>query len=402
MTANLEEIVQYPIVKRDDLTVDPLYRDLQQQGPIRIQLPFGEPAWLATTYHDVKTVYGDRRFGKELGLTHDVPRMHEMNVNDPDLLVNMDPPRQTRLRRLALTAFAAPQIRTMREWVTGVVDEDLDQLAEQGAGADFIETVAWTVPLTVLTSILGVPRADAPNFRRWVDEMVGADTELDARMRAVETMTGYVRDLIAERRVRETDDLLSVLVHARDDDDQLTEDELVSLSLTLFLGGFETTAAQLGSTVFTLMTHRHLWQELLDDPALLPAALEELWRWIPSFRFGSTMVRWANEDVELSGGVVIPFGDAVVAEHSVANRDETVFPHGWELDFHRVDPQPHLSLAWGVHRCLGAHLAHLEVEATLERLLARFPTLELAIAAEDVPWSESTFLRSAVHLPVSW
>jgi cytochrome P450 len=301
-----------------------------------------------------------------------------------------------------LTAFAAPQIKTMREWVTDVVDENLDDLMEQGPGADFIETVAWTVPLTVLTSILGVPRAEAPSFRGWVDEMVGADTEIDDRVRAAETMTDYVRGLIAERRTRETDDLLSVLVHARDDEDQLTEDELVSLSMTLFLGGFETTAAQLGSTVFTLMTHRHLWQELLDDPALQPAALEELWRWIPSFRFGSTMVRWANEDVELSGGVVIPGGEAVVAEHSVANRDESVFPHGWELDFHRVDPQPHLSLAWGVHRCLGAHLAHLEVEATLEQLLARVPNLELAIAPEDVRWSESTFLRSAVHLPVTW
>jgi cytochrome P450 len=401
MTANVGEIVQYPVVRHCDLTVDPWYRDLQQQGPIRVQLPFGEPAWLATRYYDVKTVYGDRRFGKELGLTHDVPRMHEMNVNDPDLLVNMDPPRQTRVRRLALTAFAAPQIKTMREWVTQVVDDDLDHLLEQGSGADFIETVAWNVPLTVLTSILGVPRDEAPSFRRWVDEMVGADTEINDRMRAAETMTEYVRGLIAERRERETDDLLSVLVHARDDNDQLTEDELVSLSITLFLGGFETTAAQLGSTVYTLMTHRHLWQELLDDPTLQPAALEELWRWIPSFRFGTTMVRWANEDVELSG-VVIPGGDAVVAEHSVANRDESVFAHGWELDFHRVDPQPHLSLAWGVHRCLGAHLAHLEVEATLDRLLTRLPTLELAVAPDDVHWSESTFLRSAVHLPLTW
>jgi len=402
MTADVGEIVQYPIVRRSDLTVDALYRDLQQQGPIRVQLPFGEPCWLATRYDDVKTAYGDRRFGKELGLTHDIPRMHELNIDDPDLLVNMDPPRQTRVRRLALAAFAAPQIKTMRDWVSGVVDEYLDELVEQGPGADFIETVAWTVPLTVLTSILGVPREDASSFRRWVDEMVGADTELDDRMRAVDTMTEYVRGLIAERRARETDDLLSLLVHARDDDDRLTEDELVSLSMTLFLGGFETTAAQLGSTVYTLMTHRPLWQELIDDPALQPAALEELWRWIPSFRFGSTMVRWANEDVELSGGVVIPGGEAIVAEHTAANRDESVFPHGWELDFHRVDPQPHLSLAWGVHRCLGAHLAHLEVEATLERLLARVPNLELAIAPEDVKWSESTFLRSAVELPLTW
>ena len=120
-----------------------------------------------------------------------------MNVNDPDLLVNMDPPRRTAtVRRLALTAFAAPQIKTMREWMTDVVIKNLDQLLEQGPGADFIETVAWTVPLTVLTSILGVRIEDAPSFRRSVDEMVGADTEIDDRMHAADTMTEYVRSLI--------------------------------------------------------------------------------------------------------------------------------------------------------------------------------------------------------------
>jgi cytochrome P450 len=215
-------------------------------------------------------------------------------------------------------------------------------------------------------------------------------------------MTDYVAGLIAERREHETDDLLSVLVHARDDDDQLTEPELINLSLTLFLGGFETTAAQLGSTVYTLLLQRHLWQELLDDRSLLPAALEELWRFIPSFRFGTTMVRFANEDVELSGGVMIPKGDAVVAEHNVANRDESVFPNAWEISFHREDPEPHLALAWGVHRCLGAHVAHLEVEVMLERLLDRFPNLTLAIPPEDVKWSETSFLRSPAELPLTW
>jgi len=157
-----------------------------------------------------------------------------------------------------------------------------------------------------------------------------------------------------------------MLVEARDNEDRLSEDELVSLTMTLFLGGFETTAAQLGSTVWTLMAHRNLWQELLDDLEVMPAAIEELWRWIPSFRHGSPMIRWANEDVELSGGVIIPKGDPLLPEHQVANRDEAVFAHAWELDFHRVNPQTHLSLAWGSHRCMGAHLANLEVELTLK------------------------------------
>ena len=192
-----------------------------------------------------------------------------------------------------------------------------------------------------------------------------------------------------------------MLVEARDNEDRLSEDELVSLTMTLFLGGFETTAAQLGSTVWTLMSYRHLWQELLDDPEVMPAAIEELWRWIPSFRHGSPMIRWANEDVELSGGVIIPKGDPMLPEHQVANRDESVFAHGWELDFHRMSPRPHLSLAWGSHRCMGAHLANLEVELTLKALLQRFPTLDLTVAPEDVKWSTSTFLRSCAELPIS-
>jgi cytochrome P450 len=172
--------------------------------------------------------------------------------------------------------------------------------------------------------------------------------------------------------------------------------------MTLFLGGFETTAAQLGSTVWTLMAHRDRWQELLDDPDVLPAALEELWRWIPSFRHGQPMIRWANDDVELSGGVVIPAGDPVLPEHQIANRDESVFPHATELDFHRELPEPHLSLGWGAHRCMGAHLANLEVEVTLRTLMARFPKLDLVVAPEDVKWSRATFLRSAAELPLTW
>jgi cytochrome P450 len=168
------------------------------------------------------------------------------------------------------------------------------------------------------------------------------------------------------------------------------------------LGGFETTAAQLGSTVWTLMAHRHLWQELLDDPELVPNALEELWRWIPSFRHGMPMIRWAAEHVELSGGVVVPKGDPILPEHQVANRDESVFENGWEPDFHRKEPAPHLSLSWGPHRCMGARLAHLEVEVTVRALLERFPTLRLAVAPDAVEWSAQTFLRSAVALPIGW
>jgi cytochrome P450 RapN/nocardicin N-oxygenase len=224
---------------------------------------------------------------------------------------------------------------------------------------------------------------------------------METRLAALEGLRAAIRGLIEERRAQSTDDLLSIMVHARDEDDRLSEEELVSLGQSLVLAGFETTAAQLGSSVYTLMSNRRLWQELLDDRDVMPAAFEELWRWIPSFRHGMPMIRWASEDVELSGGVVIPGGQAVLAEHQVANRDESVFAHASELDFHRKDPEPHLALGWGAHRCLGAQLAHMEVEVTLEKLLDRFPTMELAVAAADVKWSPSTFLRSPAELPLA-
>jgi cytochrome P450 len=401
MGPDLHEPVGYPILTCTDLTVPDFYRELQQRGPLRIQMPFGPPSWLATRYDDVKTVFGDRRFGKEIAIGTDWPRMWDVKMDDPDMMANMDPPRLTRLRRQALVAFAAPRIRTLREWMSAVVDEYLDRFEVAGPKADFVSTVSWDVPLQVLSNILGVRQEDIPLFRAWVDQLMGPSTTPADRGHAHHNLIQYVAGVIADRRVNPTDDFVSGLVNVNDDD-ALSESELVPLVVTLFLGGFETTAAQIGSTVFTLMSQRDRWQELLDDRELMPAALEELWRWIPSFRFGVPMIRFANEDVELSGDIVIPKGDGIVAENNVANRDEAVFPHGWELDFHREDPAPHLALAWGAHRCLGAHLAHLEIELVVERMLDRFPSLELAIAPDAVKWSETSFLRSPAELPLTW
>jgi cytochrome P450 len=397
------DVVGYPIVDNDDLSMDPAYRDLQDRGPFSAQLAYGEPVWVVTRYEDAKTVYGDRRFSKALGVGRDRPRMHEMAVpDDPTLLANMDPPDHTRVRRLASTAFSPARIRDMAGWIEGMTSTLLDDLVAGGPGSDFMARFAWKLPLQVITGILGVDEEHIPTFKTWVDELTGVDSRREQRTEAHHRMTAFIRGLIAERRERSTDDLLSALVQARDDDDRLGEDELVNLAMTLFLGGFETTAAQLGSTVYVLLADRNLWQELVDDRDTLPAAMEELWRWIPSFRHGRPMIRWASEDVELSAGVVVPAGDPVLAEHQIANRDESAFPDGWEVDFHRSEPQPHLSLAWGPHRCMGAHLANLEVEVALTAMLERFPSLALALAPEDVEWSHTTFLRSASALPLAW
>jgi cytochrome P450 len=401
MTQTNSNVIPYPPVKEHALDVDAVYLDLQRQGPIRIQLPYGEPCWLATRYEDVRTVHADRRFCKEMGVHRDVPRLHPRPAIDPSMLAMMDAPRHTRIRKLTASTFAKPRVRAMYDWVDGFVQQLLDELAAGDEIADFMN-FAWTLPNHVVTAILGVPLDDVSMFRSWIDAMLAGTATLEERIENRQRLEAYIRGLIAERRANPTDDVLGRLVLARDDDDRLTEDELVMLSLSLFLGGFETTVAQLGSTLYTLLAHPDLWRELLDDRELLPAAMEELWRWIPSFRYGFPHVRWATEDIELSHGVVIPAGDPVLPERTVANRDEAVFPHASKLDFHREKPAPHLTLGWGPHQCVGAHLAHLEIELTLIRLFERFPTLRLAVAPGEVPWSAKTMLRSPEALPVTW
>ena len=277
MATETSEIIEYPIVRYDDLTIDPLYRHLQEQGPIRIQLPFGEPCWLATRYDDVKLTYGDHRFGKAFGVGRDTPRMFSTKIDDPTLMANQDPPDHTRLRRLTSGAFAPTQIRSLRAWIEGLVDELLDGLAAQ-EHPDVVPLVAWPLPIRVIGGILGVSESDVPKFRQFVDDMLSIDSPMETRLQARERMRAALHGLIEQRHTQPTDDLLSIMVHARDTDDQLSEDEFVSLGQSLVLAGFETTAAQLASTVYTLMTHRHLWDELLDDRTVMPAALEELWR----------------------------------------------------------------------------------------------------------------------------
>lgn len=401
MTMVSDDVLPYPFVEDDALEVDERFRELQQRGPTRIQLPVGPPCWLATRYDDVRTIFVDKRFSRVEPAGSDTPRMAPSSKTDPTMPLGMDPPEHIRLRRITSPVFSPKNIRALSDQFQVYVDTLLDGIEQTGPGADFVPYV-WDLPILVLTHMLGVPADDAKRFRHWVDTVTAFGTPAEERAENFQHVLGYVSELIAARRERHYDDLLGKLVSARDEGDRLNEAELVSTVLSLVVGGFETTASQLGSTVYALMTHRHLWEELLDGRADLDAALEELWRWIPGFRYGTMFVRWAKEDVELSGGVVIRAGEAVLPEQPVANRDEAVFPHGWELDFHRVDPPTHLALGFGEHLCMGIHLAKIQVQLTVESLLRRFPTLELAVPASEVRWPPWMFMRTVEALPVSW
>lgn len=395
--------IPYPFAEPTRLDIDPRYAAIREQGIVRVQLPYGEPSWLITSVADAKIAYDFRKFGRRYGLTRAIPGMHNTEATKvPSLLLNMDPPEHTRIRQLAAAAFTPAKIQEMEGWVQAFTDELLDEIEAHGPDADFISMFAHKLPVLVLAGILGIPRDKAFEFKKWIDISSDSSTTPERKIEARETTLAFIRELIAERRDKATDDLLSVLVHARDEGDRLQEDELVSLAMALWHGGFKTTLWQLGTTVYTLMTHLDLWRDLKENPDNMHAALNELWRWIPSFKPGRAFGFWAKEDVTFTNGQVVKQGEHVLIEFGMVNRDPSAWPDPDKLDFHREKPQAHFSFTSGAHSCVGQHMARLQIRLAVESLVRRFPNLELAIPADEVQFDPDSFMRGILKLPLKW
>jgi cytochrome P450 RapN len=368
-----------------------------------VQMPYGEPTWLVTSVADAKIAYDFRKFGRTEGLTHAIPGLHNTEgIKIPSLLLHMDPPGHTRIRQLAAGAFSPDRIAKLTGWVQGIVDELFDAIEAKGPGADFIPMFAHILPVRVLAGVLGIPADKAFEFKQWIDISSDFNNSPEVKLDARDRTLAFIGELIAERRVEPQDDLLSILVHARDEEDKFEEAELVSLAMALWHGGFKTTLWQLGTVVFTLMTHRDQWEALKADPAIMNAALNELWRWIPSFKYGVPFGFWAKEDVTFTNGEVVKKNEPVLVEFAIVNRDDAAWPDADKLDFHRTKPAQHYSFTAGAHACIGQHLARIQIRLTVETLIRRFPDLELAIPAEDVAFDPKSFMRSILSLPITW
>lgn len=400
MTATGQDTPAYPFGPAQGLDLNPNYARLRKEEPLtRVRLPYGGEAWLATRYEDIRTVLADQRFSRAETQGKDVPRTMPLIQYDPSIL-GMDPPEHTRLRSLVTKAFTVRTVETLRPRVQEIIDELLDSMIEAGSPADLTQSLAWPLPIAVICELLGVPVEDRDRFRTWTDLILAiGDTDVAAVSEARDNMNDYLRELIAKRRVEPTDDLLGQLVRARDEEDRLSETELVTFGVTLLVAGHETTANQTGNFVFVLLRDRKLWQSLVDDPDLVPAAIEELTRFVP-LGAAAGFARIAKEDVEL-GGRLVRKGEAVMVATGSANHDEAVFDHPDEVDFHREN-NPHIGFGHGVHHCLGAPLARLELRMAVGTLVRRLPGLRLAVPADEVAWRADRLVRGAQALPVAW
>jgi cytochrome P450 len=392
--------VRFPTVESRGFAPDPVLAERRATEPIfKIQPLYGSEAWLVTRLDDVRAVLTDPRFSRAATLGVDVARTQPHPQREATI-IGMDPPHHTRIRRLVSGAMTPRRIEDLRPLTQRLVDQLLDAMVAAGPQADVVADLAFPLPIAVISELLGVPYEDRNRFRGWADTFMSSTGHtVDEIMQAHADLSSYLAELIAIRRATPHNDLLGALVAARDDNGALTEQELVSLGIALLLGGFETTASHIAKSVLCLLGEPDQLQSLRDDPGLVPQAVEELLRFVP-IAAGTAIAYIATADVEIRG-VTIRAGEAVMASAVAANRDPLAFDHPDELDVTRAHC-PHVGLGHGIHFCLGAHLARMELQVAIGSLITRFPDLRLAVDPQDVRWKTGSAVWGLESLPIAW
>ncbi|MEV7151709.1 cytochrome P450 [Streptomyces sp. NPDC093084] len=383
-----------------ELFADPyaVYARLREAGPVhRFTGTDGLPAWLVTRYDDVRQALADPRLS--LDKAHAKPGGYRGLALPPALdanLLNMDPPDHTRIRRLVSQAFTPRRIARLREPVRRTADALLDAVAPLGR-ADLIADYAAPLPIAVICELLGVAEDDRPDFRSWTDALVVPDpARPDGAREAVRALLAYFAGLLARKRAEPADDLLSALIAVRDEEDRLSEDELMSLAFLILFAGYENTVHLIGNAVLALLLDPPQLAALRADPARTGAAVEELLRYDGPVPLA--IRRFPTEDVTI-GGVAVPAGETVLLSLAAAHRDPRRFPEPDRLDLGR-DGAGHLALGHGIHYCIGAPLARLEAEIALTALLERLPGLALDVPVDALRHRPSMRTRGLLALPV--
>ncbi|HST86296.1 MAG TPA: cytochrome P450 [Kineosporiaceae bacterium] len=396
MTTAHTEPLAYPFNEDEGLAMNQAYAAAREaDGMIRVRMPFGEPAWLATRYADARLVLGEARFSRALATEHDEPRLSP-EQRDTGIL-SMDPPDHTRLRTLVTKAFTVRRIEELRPRVRDLAGRLIDDLIALEPPVDLVENFALPLPVGVICELLGVPVEDRPRFRVWSDAALSTNSLTpEESMANREELRNYIRGLINAHRVTPANDLMTALIEAHDLRDRLSELELVDLCMAILVAGHETTASQIPNFVYALLERPERWAQLREDPALIPAAVEELLRFVP-LGAAASFPRYAREDIKV-GGVLVRAGEPVLVAVGAANLDALQFDTPEELRFDRKNNQ-HLGFGHGVHHCLGAPLARVELQEALRVLLAKLPNLSLA---GDIVWKTAMIVRGPRTMPVRW
>ena len=369
----------------------------RRQAPIASG-PYGPEV---LSYDLVRSVLRDSRFVLPRGLSLAVQGITSGPVWDKvcQTIMSVDAAQHHRLRRLVSRAFTPRAAERMRTACVDIINGLIDRHSARG-GCDMVHDIARQYPVPIICAMVGAPSEDWELFTRWADDLSKAfgcnvAAEESAILRAWGQLDAYLEDLIARRRHSLGDDLISELIRVEEDGDRLTHDELINLVAILLNAGTDTTRNQLAAAVQVLSEHQEQWALLAERPELAPKAVEELMRHSPIV-FAS--LREATADIELSG-VLIPEGAYVVANTAAANRDPAVYEEPDRLDITRGRPAPMLTFGGGVHHCLGAHLARIELVEALRVITRRMPN---ARRTGPAPWKPPAGISGPTSLPIAF
>jgi cytochrome P450 len=380
----------------------PLYHQIRSEQPQAHNPEFDE--WLLTRWEDCEAVLRDPKWSSNPEhrgeRPFNGPHIEEFAEANVRTLLFLDPPDHTRLRRLVSKAFTPRRIEQLRERIQQITDELLADV-RPGEPFDAISTLAYPLPVIVICELMGVPVEDRHQFEGWSSDatrLLDGDIDEDTMQRGILAamyFINYFNNLFEIRRAEPRDDLVSGLLAVEESGDVLTEEELRSIVLLLFLAGHETTMNLIGNGLFALMQHRDQWDRLVADRCLGPSAVEELLRYDGPVHVTG---RVATQDLEV-GGRRFEKGSQVVTLLAAANRDPDRFPDPDRLDIGRPNNH-HLTFSHGIHYCLGAALARLEGQVVFDTLASRYPSLRLAVDADEVEYREHFVLRGLKALPV--
>jgi cytochrome P450 len=382
----------------------PAYAELRAAG--RIHYYEDTNQWIVPHHADVNALLRDRRFGRtylhqathqQMGRPEDGEEAREFWYLIRNGILDMEPPDHTRVRRLVVKAFTPKMVEGLRPTIQRLMDGLVDRVEGRGE-FDLIKEVAEPLPVTVIAELLGIPEADRHHLRPWSAEICRMyelnPTEEDARAASAAAIefSDYLRTLIRERRREPTHDLIGELVRVVDQGDRLTEDEMIGTCVLILNAGHEATVNVTGNGWWALFRNPDQLEMLRSDRSLVPKAVEELMRYDTPLQM---FERWVLEDAEICGAAV-PKGEELALLFGSANRDPAAFDRPNDLDISR-EPNPHMSFGAGIHFCLGAPLARVELDVSFSTLLRRLPRMELLAEPE---WKPNYIIRGLKELRV--
>ncbi|MEV6796213.1 cytochrome P450 [Streptomyces sp. NPDC051320] len=382
------------LMRRDG--TDPVDRlaKVQAKTPVsKVSLPFGMDAWIVTGYEESKAVLGAAdAFSTDFA--HLAANAGVTAEQTPGGLGFSDPPVHTRLRRILTPEFTMRRLRRLTPRIDAIVEERLDAMEVLTGPVDLVQEFALPVPSLTICELLGVPYEDRHDFQRLAMDRFDLAAGSTAPFGAMSASLGYFRDVVKKQRAEPGDGLLGMIV--REHGNSVDDEELAGLADGVLTGGFETTASTLALGSLVLLRDQDLFERIRTDSAMTAPFVEEALRYLTAVQIA--FPRFARQDIEVAGQVVRR-GDMVLCSLSGANRDPSYSAAGGRFDPHR-DTTGHLAFGYGIHRCIGAELARMELRAAYPALLRRFPQMRLATPPQDLAFRKLSIVYGIETLPV--